>query len=217
MPWIDVTLPIDEQHPAWPGDQPFVHHITAVLGERGCRYNLSRMEISTHFGTHIDAPFHFVADGKTVDELDLDLLVGPCVVVEALDAPRHVMPSDLDDQVPDGTKRGPIKTINSERYLHHSRFREDFVALSAESVQFLLGRGVRLIGIDYYSIAPYDNPSLVHTLFLGHGGTVALEAVDLRRVSAGVYDLICLPMKVRGASGAPARVLLRRRGPQAGP
>lgn len=209
MPWIDVTLPIDEQHPSWPGDPPFVHHITAILGEKGCNYNLSRMDISTHFGTHVDAPFHFVADGKTVDELDADLLVGPCVVVEALSAVRLVMPSDIDGQVPNGTKRVLIKTINSERYLHDGRFHEEFVALSPESVQLLLSRGVRLIGIDYYSIAPYDNPTLVHTLFLGHGCTVALEAVDLSRVSAGEYDMICLPMKVRGASGAPARVLLR--------
>lgn len=208
MSYIDITLPIDSSHPAWPGDPPFVHHITAAIGKEGSLYNLSRMDISTHFGTHVDAPFHSIANGKTVDELSMDLLVGSCVVAEALEADRLIRPSDLDSQVPQGTARVLIKTINSERYLHDSQFHEEFVALAPESIDFLVSRGVRLIGIDYYSIAPFDDPVTVHTMFLGLGDTIALEAVDLCRVSAGQYRLICLPMKVKGASGAPARVLL---------
>lgn len=211
MSWIDVTLPIDESHPAWPTDLPFVHEITAVIGEKGSVCNLSAMHISTHFGTHVDAPFHFIPDGTTVDKLDVDLLVGPCVVAEALGADQLVTPAHLESQIPDGTARVLIKTINSERYLHDPVFHKEFVALSAEAVEWLLSKGVRLIGIDYYSIAPYSNPTPVHRLFLGRGDTVALEAVDLSRVGAGTYDLICLPLLVRDASGSPARVLLRRR------
>lgn len=211
MSWIDVTLPIDENHPAWPTDRPFVHEITAVIGEEGSVCNLSAMHISTHFGTHVDAPFHFIADGRTVDRLDLDLLIGPCVVAEAMEAERLVMPGHLESQVPDGVTRVLVKTINSERYLHDSVFHGEFVALSVEAVEWLLSKGVRLIGIDYYSIAPYSDPTPVHRLFLGRGDTAALEAVDLSQVSAGIYDLICLPLRVRDASGSPARVLLRKR------
>lgn len=211
MSWIDVTLPIDENHPAWPTDRPFVHEITAVIGEEGSVCNLSAMHISTHFGTHVDAPFHFIADGRTVDRLDLDLLTGPCVVAEAMEAERLVMPGHLESQVPDGVTRVLVKTINSERYLHDSVFHKEFVALSVEAVEWLLSKGVRLIGIDYYSIAPYSDPTPVHRLFLGRGDTAALEAVDLSQVSAGIYDLICLPLRVRDASGSPARVLLRKR------
>jgi len=209
MSYIDVTLSVDERRPAWPGDPPFVHHITAVIGKHGSECNLSSVEMSTHFGTHVDAPYHFITDGKTVDELDLNLLVGPCVVVEALKAERLVSPADLEGQVPVGTERVLIRTINSERYLHDTQFHEEFVALSKECVQYLVSLGVRLIGIDYYSIAPYDDPVPVHTLFLGLGDTVALEAVDLSGVRAGMYELVCLPLKIKGAGGAPARVLLR--------
>ena len=211
MSWIDVTLPIDESHPAWPDDRPFVHEITAVIGEKGSVCNLSAMHISTHFGTHVDAPFHFIPDGTTVDKLDVDLLVGSCVVAEAMDADPLVMPADLEGQVADGTTRVLIKTINSERYLHDQVFHKEFVALSAEAVEWLLAKGVRLIGIDYYSIAPYSNPMPVHRLFLGRGDTVALEAVDLSKANAGTYDIICLPFPARDASGSPAWLLLRLR------
>ncbi|MGI6706078.1 MAG: cyclase family protein [Clostridia bacterium] len=208
MKWLDITLPLRETMPHWPGDVPFRHQETAWIGVENCPYNLSWMQTSTHFGTHIDAPFHFVANGRKVEELDLNTLIGPCVVLDLTGVEKRIEAEDLRDRIPDGTKRLLLKTRNSV-YIREAGFREDYVALSPDAVRYVLQGGVLLLGIDYYSIGPFgEEGTAVHQIFLRPDNTIALEGVDLSEVEAGEYLLLCLHIKVEGASGAQARVLL---------
>ena len=156
--------------------------------------NLSRLDLGVHSGTHVDAPLHFVEGAPSVETLPLDVLVGPCVVVEGLDP----------GAVPAGTERVLFKTANS-RLWERDEFSDDFVKLDGEAARALVGRGVRLVGIDYLSIGDEE----AHRVLLG-AGVVAVEGLDLREVEPGQYRLVCAPLKLVGAEGAPARVLLLR-------
>lgn len=207
MKWIDITLPMEEGRPCWPGDTPFAHRVTRQIGKDGSNANVSTIECSVHFGTHLDAPYHFIPDGKKVEELDLNLLIGPCQVVEVPAAGVHIDLEALKKAVAPGVKRLLIKTSNS-RIIHDREFHRDYVALSAEAGSWLIQQGIRLVGLDYFSIGAYGDTKDVHTIFLGNNDTVALEGVDLSNVQPGMYYLICLPMKIAGAGGAPVRVLL---------
>lgn len=210
MEWIDITLPLREDYPCWPGDVPFHRRINAVIGESGAEYNISSISTSLHFGTHVDAPYHFRNDGKKVDELDLNLLIGPCRVVEIEREEGSISVKDLKGKVPPGTLRLLVKSSNSRR-IHDRCFHFDYIAFSPESISWLLEQGVRLLGLDYFSIGPFNSEGgVVHRLFFQRNDSVAVEGVDLRGVEQGEYYLICLPMKVHGADGAPARVLLGR-------
>ena len=156
--------------------------------------NLSRLDLGVHSGTHVDAPLHFVEGGASVETLPLDVLVGPCVVVDGLDPAA----------VPPGVERVLFKTPNG-RLWERAEFSEDFVALDAEAARALVERGVRLVGIDYLSIGDEE----AHQALLG-AGMVAIEGLDLREVEPGEYRLVCAPLKLEGAEGAPARVVLLR-------
>lgn len=198
-----------ESYPSWPGDLPFKETITSVIGENGATCNLSTIAMSSHFGTHVDAPFHFIKDGKTIDEMDLDLLIGECTVI-SVENVRLVEACHVRPLVKPGTKRLLIKTDNSGRDFR-GEFRKDYVGISVDCAEYLVSIGVKLLGIDYYSIAPFDSTGeAVHKAFLGGNDTVALEGVDLSQVSPGLYELVCLPLKIEGASGAPARAVLRK-------
>lgn len=206
MKWIDITLPMEEGRAPWPGDTPFTRRVTREIG-KGSNANVSTIECSSHFGTHLDAPYHFIPSGKKVDELDLNLLIGPCQVVEVPAKGFHVDLEALKKLVMPGVKRLLIKTTNSQ-IIKYKDFHKDYVGLSAEAGEWLLEQGVRLIGIDYFSIGAYGDTKDVHTVFLGRNDTVALEGIDLSNVKPGIYYLICLPMKIAGADGAPVRAVL---------
>jgi arylformamidase len=147
-----------------------------------------------HSGTHVDAPLHFAEGAASVETLPLDVLVGPCVVVEGLEVAA----------VPAGAERVLFKTPNSELW-ERDEFSEEFVKLDGEAARALVARGVRLVGIDYLSIGDEE----AHHVLLG-AGVVAVEGLDLRSVEPGEYGLVCAPLKLVGAEGAPARVLLLR-------
>lgn len=206
MIWHDVTLPLTDAQPTWPGDDPFVYTETGTI-EKGDHSNCASLSMSTHFGTHVDAPYHFITEGAPVDQLDLDLLMGPCLVVsaEAVEGPL-IEQADLVDKVPADTRRLLVKTKHG-KYLGSGPFRKDLTAFSPACAEWLVNQGVRLLGIDYFSIGAYENPQPTHAIFLGAGG-VAVENVDLRQIEPGAYHLICLPMKIQGSGGASARVLL---------
>jgi arylformamidase len=207
MKWIDVSVPLSSAQPTWPADEPFSYWVTGTLRE-GSVANCAAVRMSVHFGTHVDAPYHFVDDGKTVDEIDPALLIGPCLVVDVPEAEKLIEPAHLDAKVPPGTRRLLVKTRNG-RFLGDRTFHTDFVAFSESGVELLLARGVRLLGFDYFSIAPYECPGPVHVAFLGAGGVV-IENVVLRDVAPGDYEICCLPLKIKGSGGAPARVFLGR-------
>ena len=208
--WIDITLPLAEGLPPWPGDRPFHREIVSEIGVGLAEHNLSVLSMSAHTGTHLDAPLHFIAGGAAVDGLDLDMLIGPAFVLDLTGNTAHISVADLRGGIPAGTLRLLIKTRNS-RFLFDGMFHVDFIALTAPAAAYIAASGVRLLGLDAYSIAPYEAPAEAHRAFLGVPGTAALENVDLAKVGEGWYDLICLPLRIAVGEGSPARALLRKR------
>jgi arylformamidase len=205
---IDVTVPLSAELPVWPGDPAFRLEFTRRLADGG-HCNLSRLSLGSHAGTHVDAPYHFVADGITVDELPLEILIGKARVasVPVRDAigREHLEALELHDHI-----RLLIKTRNSGA-MRQPAFQEDFVYLTPDAATYLVQAGLKLVGIDYLSIdrhASKDHPA--HHALL-EAGVVVVEGLDLSQVEPGEYDMTCLPLRVAGADGAPARVVLRSR------
>lgn len=173
--WIDISQPLREGMPQWPGDPSFAFRREVIDG-----ISLTTVTLCAHTGTHVDAPLHYLEGGAAVETLPLDAMIGPALVVDG----DWVQPA--------------------ERVLIRTRPGQDCIAL--EQAQQLIEAGVRLVGIDSLSIGDAD----VHRALLG-AGVVILEGLDLRGVGPGEYDLVCLPMKLEGADGAPARVVVRSR------
>lgn len=207
----DITVPFRTDLPLWPGDPP--PSMTLMKAQAaGARSNVTRLDTGVHFGTHLDAPVHFIEGGKGVDELALDDLVGPCVV-GAVPETAEITPAHLDALgLPAGTRRLLLKTRNSALWNQPDHaFFEDFAALTPDAAQWVVDRGIRLIGIDYLSIQRFaDAVSTTHLVLLG-AEVVIVEGLDLRAVEPGDYELACLPMKLAGADGAPVRAILTRR------
>jgi arylformamidase len=191
----------------WPGDPPVTIERTSSIAS-GDNANVSQMKMSCHTGTHVDAPDHFLNNGKTVEAISLDLLVGRAYV---LDLPKVNMITAsilMDADIPPRTRRLLFKTRNSEYWANGNReFQTDYVGLSVDAAELLVDRNVKLVGIDYLSIAPYKLGTPVHTILL-NAGVVIIEGLDLSSVSQGRYTLHCLPLKLGGADGAPTRAVL---------
>jgi arylformamidase len=203
----DVSVPIRPGMPVYEGDPDVtLERVSSV--DKGDMANVSRIDFGVHTGTHIDAPAHFIEGGRGVDELDLDVLLGRVQVVDATDVESHIDAAAVARlMIERGVQRVIFKTRNSQLW-ERSVFSSDFVALTEDAARTLVERGVKLVGIDYLSIAPKDDPSPTHRVLL-EAGIVIVEGLDLRDVPPGTYELICLPLRIAGADGAPARVLLR--------
>ncbi len=165
--------------------------------------------MAVHTGTHVDAPYHFLMDGKGVDQLDLAILTGPslvCELGEEVDGIGGAVLKSLD--IPIGTQRVLFKRGNSKLWANpEGGFQPAFVGVDLKGANYLVNRGIRLVGIDYLSVSPYKKSRPTHEALLGVE-IVIIEGLDLSRVSAGNYQLYCLPLKLKGADGAPARVIL---------
>ncbi len=208
MKWIDATLPMSRETVHWPGHP--LYTVTDMMSmDKGEIMNVTAISMCSHFGTHVDAPRHYVADGTTVDRLRPEILVGPCRVV-AYTGKEHIPASFIRELDLKGEQRILIKTSNSV-ILSRPEFHEDYIALTPEAAQTLVDKGVKLLGVDGYSIGPFD-PSLgipVHRIFLGAGpDQVAIEEADLSNVEPGDYQLMALPLRLTGLEAAPIRVLL---------
>ena len=203
----DISLPISESLVVWPGDPPV--RITQPLHlDRGDEATVSHLDMGAHTGTHVDAPAHFVLGGSGVDALDLNVLVGPALVVHALEADALSAEVLAALPIPPGTERVLFRTRNSELWARGKHeFREDFVAITEDGARWLIERGTRLVGVDYLSVAPFDDVTPTHQALL-RAGIVPLEGLNLSGLNPGVYQLVCLPLKVAGADGAPARAIL---------
>lgn len=206
----DVSVTIDDRLPVWPGDPRFdIHRVEKI--EDGANANVSEIDMGAHTGTHVDAPYHFLMDGSRVDTLPLEVLVGPAVVVVIPDGVNVLDASALEDaNVPAGARRILFKTRNSGYWNKYGpEFQTDFVAIDAAGAQWLVDRGIQLVGIDYLSISPYKHSRPTHEILLA-AKVVIIEGLDLSAVQAGEYQLACLPVKLGGAEGAPARTILTR-------
>jgi arylformamidase len=193
--------------PVFPGD-PAVHIEQVASLATGAVCNLSRADLGVHSGTHIDAPSHFIDGAPSIEDVPLGALVGPCFVADATS-----LPGDIDERaiaslgMPDGVERILFKTSNS-RLWNSDRFSDSWVGLTEDGARALLRRGIRLVGIDYLSVAPKGDSTPTHVTLLERS-VVILEGADLRRVTTGTFELICLPILLQGCDGAPARTLLR--------
>jgi arylformamidase len=206
--FIDISLPIDSALPVWPGDPPIQIRRFLEL-RRGDGANASSLSCSVHTGTHVDAPAHHVEGGAGVDELPLDAFIGPAMVADLTGA-TEIGRSELRTlRLPRGTQRLLFKTGNSKLWSDAAgEFHRDYVAITPEGAEWLAGSGVRLVGVDYLSVERFGaTPPVVHHTLLG-AGIVVLEGLDLSGVAPGNYSLICLPLRMRGLDGAPARAVL---------
>jgi arylformamidase len=210
MAVYDVSAALRSDLPPWPGDHTFQRDVVRDVS-KGDSATVSRLSLSAHNGTHVDAPCHFLPGAPGIEGLSPDVLVGPAEVVglEHLRAP--ISAADLDAlDLADGTERLLAKTSNSGWSAVDTAFREDFIAFDASGAQWCVDRGVRLVGIDYLSIEPFGSDRTghpVHKTLLGAGITI-VEGLDLDGVAPGSYLVAALPLLIPGGDGAPARVVL---------
>ncbi len=204
----DITVTISAQMPVWPGDPaPVIERKRKI--EEGANSNTSQLTLGVHCGTHLDSPFHFLPDGKSVETLSLDVLYGPVLVVELEDAVEVINAAVVQRaNLPTGTVRVLFKTRNSSAWVAgESTFRTDFVGIDHSGAKLLVEMGICLVGVDYLSVAPYKQSRPTHEEFL-KAGVIVVEGLDLSKVTGGHYTLCCLPLKLQGSDGAPARVIL---------
>lgn len=208
MKIIDISPCVDESLPVWPGDPPIRIEQFLDLG-RGDAANASMISCSAHTGCHVDAPAHHFADGVGADELSLAILLGPAYVAD-LALVEQIGPEELDAlRLPAGVRRLLFKTRNSNLWNERPHvFHRDYVALTPEGAEWVVRFGVRLVGIDYLSVERFSPPAPITHRTLLQAGVVILEGLDLRAVTPGPYQLICLPLRLRGLDGAPARAVL---------
>ena len=203
---IDISMPLFEGMPSFPNDPPFT--VTPMSSRaRGDAYDLSGLSLGSHAGTHVDPPVHFVPGGTTIDRLDLDVLNGPCRVVEVPASQASVGPESVL-ATPAGTERVLFRTANSARWARALTFFSDYVGLDRSAAQALAERGVRLVGIDSLSIENDPTEAYpVHHLLLRRG-ILILEGLLMADAPAGEYGLECLPLRLRDGDGGPARATL---------
>ena len=208
MQIFDITLSISPEIPTWPGDMKVKLGRVKKI-EEGASNNLSQMELGVHTGTHVDAPFHFVQSGIKIDELPLEVLLGPVQVVQMGDDVDLITADTLknvkiDPRIP----RILFKTRNTHYWEKKEKeFQAGFVAIAQDAAAELVAMGMKLVGIDYLSVGPFTNSKPTHDTLLG-AGMALLEGADLSKVEPGLYELYCLPMKLKATEGAPARAIL---------
>ena len=205
----DISLTITPDMPVWPGDPQVVLKRVAKISE-GDNANVSRLELSVHTGTHLDAPNHFLDQDKTtVEQLSLKTLTGRAYVLHLPDEVDLITRTILENaEIPPRTRRLLFRTRNSNQWAQQdNQFEAGFVAIDASGAEYLTERGVRLVGVDYLSVAPFHSGRPTHEILLG-SGVVVVEGLDLSQVSQGRYTLYCLPLKLLGAEGAPPRAIL---------
>ena len=206
MKYYDISLSLSADTVRWITSQPFELHERRRMS-RGDHNNSSAVTMSLHSGTHMDAPFHFVPDGITIDKLPPDLFIGPALV-HAVEAERYIKAEHVAAIQLDGITRVLFKTRNSE-LLKRGDYDPDFVAFSVEAAEVLVAKGVTLVGLDYLSVAHAGDEQVpVHRAFLDQG-VALLEGIDLSKIKPGRYELICFPIRIRGTDGAPCRAVLR--------
>jgi len=210
MKIYDVTLPISPGMPVWPGDPAVVLEKVSSM-DAGAHDNVSRLACGVHTGTHVDAPHHFLNDHRTVESLALDILVGPAQVVQLPDEVKLVNADVLEKvALTAGTERLLLKTSNSHLWERgENTFFKDFVGISEDGADWLVRYGIKLVGIDYLSVAPYHQSIPTHRALLT-AGIIIVEGMDLSAIPPGSYTLYCLPLKLVGSDGAPARVILTK-------
>ena len=204
---IDISMPLKSGMVTWPGDPAVAIDLLASI-DKGSICNVTRMAMSAHTGTHMDAPRHFIQDGITMEQMPLDATIGPCRVI-AIEDTAAIRRAELEPHNIQPAERILFKTANSARCYQTDAFYDDFIYVSNEAAKYLAERRVRTVGVDYISIGGFHKDLVrTHLTILGAGIWV-IEGLNLSAVAPGAYDLICLPLNIPGADGAPARAILR--------
>jgi arylformamidase len=205
---IDISIPIRPSMIVYEGDPSvWLERVRDMASGAIC--NVSRLDCGVHTGTHIDAPVHFIDGGAGIEATPLHALIGPAYVIDATPCERDIDGAMIDAlHIPPGTERLLFKTRNSALW-DASEFSSDFIGLTASAAAVLIDRGIKLVAMDYLSVAPAADPAPTHIALLT-AGVVILEGIDLRAVDPGAYQLICLPLLIPGSDGAPARAILMR-------
>jgi arylformamidase len=208
MTIYDISLSISPNLPTWPGDPGLKLELFESM-DRGDHVNVTTISSSVHLGTHVDAPHHFLNNRFTIEQLPLDVLTGPCYVAQLPDGIEAITSEVLDrTEITSEMKRVLFGTSNSHYWAKgESKFQTDFVAITEDGAEWLVERGIQLVGIDYLSVAPYSESIPTHTVLL-KAGVVIVEGLNLSNIMRGFYDLYCLPLKIVGSDGAPARAIL---------
>ena len=205
---IDISLTVSPVIPVWPGSSKVELYRVKKI-EEGSNSNDSELKMGVHVGTHVDSPFHFLTGEKSVEFLDLEILIGKTSVIELPNSCELINRVDIENAgFITGTKRLLLKTRNSQLWKQNAaEFHTSFVGLGVNGAEFLVEQGVKLVGIDYLSIAPFKNSRPTHEVLL-KAGIIILEGIDLNNVEAGIFQLVCLPLKLGGSDGSPARAVL---------
>jgi len=206
LEFIDVSVSLSSDFPVWPGAPKYwLEQKCTDLGN-GHKKLDSHFSMIPHFGTHIDAPLHFNMEGPSIDKISPDLLIGSCRVYEHK-GPNHISRDDLVKMGVGRQDRVLFKTANSQRFGEHE-FNKDYIAFEEEAIEYLVESGVKILGTDGFSIGGFGEASdRNHVIFCEAGGVI-IELLNLCDVTPGEYQLIALPLKMKGVEAAPARVLL---------
>jgi arylformamidase len=205
--WMDVSVPVRSGMVHWPGD-PAVKIERSSSIEAGDEANVSRLDMGAHTGTHMDAPLHFFEDDPGIEALPLEIAIGPARVI-AIEGEEPIDRGHVEEMDVASGERILFRTRNSDRSWVDRDFEPDFVYLMPEAAELLAEHGVALVGVDYLSVGGYQAGGAETHRFLLGAGIWIVEGLDLSAVAPGDYELICLPIKLVGSDGAPARVLLR--------
>lgn len=206
MQVIDITRIISPDIAVWPGDHPYQYEWTSSL-ENGESANVGAVSLSTHTGTHADAPKHVLSNGAAIDEIPISQVMGTVEVVDIIDR-MVIKPEDLSAIDFSTVKRVLFRTRSSFR--KDNTWEEQFVFILPETAEYLTEQGVVLVGTDSPSVDPFESEALSsHKIFAKHG-TIILENLQLRDVTPGQYQLVALPIKLAGLDAAPVRAVLFR-------
>ena len=203
----DVSVAMSPTMPVYPGD-PKVSIEPMLEIAKGAKANVSQLSFGDHTGTHVDPPVHFIPGGKTVDQLDLNVLYGPSRVIDFTHLTQEIHASDLEKaRIPKRVTRLLFKTRNSSAW-DKSEFQKDFIAIGWDAADWLVDHGIELVGVDYLSVESFGaSEPHTHQTLLG-AEIIALEGLNLRDIEPGDYMLVCLPLKIKNGDGAPARTIL---------
>ena len=203
----DITVPIHSDMPVYEGDDPIITTPLFTVEKDGA--NVTGIQnFTTHFGTHVDPPLHFVTNGKSLDEIPLDQFWGKARVIYIKNQDA-ITPDELEHHQIEAGDIVLFRTRNTEAgLLGIKEFQQDHVYVTAEAALSLVKKGVKLVGIDYLSVDKAGDSSFpAHNTFL-QNGVIILESVRLSDVPSGIYYLLCLPLRIKHADGAPARAVL---------
>jgi arylformamidase len=204
---LDVSVPLAAGVPAYPGNPEFELRAIKRIADGGSS-NVSGLSLGTHTGTHVDAPKHFFDDGIGVDRLALDLLIGRARVVE-INKRGGITAADLTAAGLREDLRVLLKTPNSALW-NGTAFKQDYTHLTEDGAKYLVDQGVKVVGIDYLSVEQFKKPGAPAHKALLSQGVVIIEGLNLLETEPGMYEMYCLPLRIEGADGAPARVVLKR-------